>query len=151
MSRQENNIENDFIRKLEELGYQYRPDIKDNTTLNQNFREKFEVLNHVKLTNNEFKRILEQTIKPDVFKTSKILREINTFEREDGTPLHYTLINIKDWCKNTFEVVNQLRINTKNSFHRYDVTLLLKIFQGLDDFVKGSELLEGKLINNAKN
>jgi hypothetical protein len=35
MSRQENNIENDFIRKLEELGYQYRPDIKDNTTLNQ--------------------------------------------------------------------------------------------------------------------
>jgi hypothetical protein len=34
MSRQENNIENDFIRKLEELGYQYRPDIKDNTTLN---------------------------------------------------------------------------------------------------------------------
>jgi type I restriction enzyme R subunit len=42
--------------------YQYRPDIKDNTTLNQNFREKFEVLNHVKLTNNEFKRILEQII-----------------------------------------------------------------------------------------
>jgi hypothetical protein len=60
-------------------------------------------------------------------------------------------INALDWCKNTFEVVNQLRINTKNSFHRYDVTLLLKIFQGLDDFVKGSELLEGKLINNAKN
>jgi type I restriction enzyme R subunit len=49
----------------------------------------------------------------------------NTFEREDGTPLHYTLINIKNWCKNSFEVVNQLRINTKNSFHRYDVTLLL--------------------------
>jgi hypothetical protein len=47
MSRQENNIENDFIRKLEELGYQYRPDIKDNTTLNQNFREKFEALNRV--------------------------------------------------------------------------------------------------------
>jgi hypothetical protein len=45
-----------------------------------------------------FKRILEQIIKPDVFKTSKTLREINTFEREDGTPLHYTLINIKDWC-----------------------------------------------------
>jgi type I restriction enzyme R subunit len=62
MSRQENNIENDFIRKLEELGYQYRPDIKDNITLNQNFREKFETLNHVKLTDNEFKRILEQII-----------------------------------------------------------------------------------------
>jgi hypothetical protein len=43
-----------------------------------------------------FKR--KQIIKPDVFKTSKTLREINTFEREDGTPLHYTLINIKNWC-----------------------------------------------------
>jgi type I restriction enzyme R subunit len=56
----------------------------------------------------------------------KAVFSINTFEREDATPLHYTLINIKDWCKNTFEVVNQLRINTKNSFHRYDVTLLLQ-------------------------
>jgi type I restriction enzyme R subunit len=53
------------------------------------------------------------------------LREINSFERDDGTPLFYTLVNIKDWCKNTFEVVNQLRINTDNSHHRYDVMLLI--------------------------
>jgi type I site-specific restriction-modification system R (restriction) subunit len=53
------------------------------------------------------------------------LREINTFSREDGTPLHYTLVNIKDWCKNEFEVINQLRINTENSNHRYDVILLI--------------------------
>ncbi len=41
------------------------------------------------------------------------------------TPLHYTLVNTRDWCKNDFEVVNQLRINTDNSSHRYDVILLL--------------------------
>lgn len=40
-------------------------------------------------------------------------------------PLHYTLVNIKDWCKNEFEVINQLRINTSNSHHRYDVILLI--------------------------
>ncbi len=34
-------------------------------------------------------------------------------------------MNIKDWCKNTFEVVSQLRINTDNSHHRYDVLLLI--------------------------
>jgi len=34
-------------------------------------------------------------------------------------------VNIRDWCKNTFEVVNQLRINTNNSHHRYDVLLLI--------------------------
>jgi type I restriction enzyme R subunit len=39
--------------------------------------------------------------------------------------LYYTLVNIKDWCKNSFEVVNQLRINTDYSHHRYDVILLI--------------------------
>ena len=42
------------------------------------------------------------------------LREKGTFTREDGTPLEYTLVNIRDWCKNEFEVINQLRINTDN-------------------------------------
>jgi len=121
----ESDIERDFIEKLKDLKYTYRSDIRDNDTLEQNFREKFQTLNRVNLTDNEFSRLLEQIISPNVFKTSKRLREINSFEREDGTPLHYTLVNIKDWCKNSFEVISQLRINTKNSFHRYDVILLI--------------------------
>ena len=125
MAIKENNIENDFIDKLKELKYNYRPDIRDRTTLEQNFRQKFQELNRVNLTDNEFSRLLEQIISPNVFKSSKLLRQTNSFEREDGTPLHYTLVNIKDWCKNSFEVINQLRINTKNSFQRYDVILLL--------------------------
>ncbi len=56
---------------------------------------------------------------------ARILRERNSFTRDDGTPLNYTLVNIKDWCKNSFEVVTQLRINTDNSHHRYDVILLI--------------------------
>jgi predicted SprT family Zn-dependent metalloprotease len=51
-------------------------------------RNSFEALNHVKLTDNEFKRILEQIIKPDVFKTSKTRRETHTFEREKGKPFN---------------------------------------------------------------
>lgn len=53
------------------------------------------------------------------------MREKNYFQREDGTPLHYTLVNIKDWCKNDYEVINQLRINSENSNHRYDIILLI--------------------------
>ena len=60
-----------------------------------------------------------------MFTAARTLRSINAFTREDGTPLNYTLVNIKDWCKNTFEVVNQLRINTDNSHHRYDVLILI--------------------------
>lgn len=121
----EAQIEESFISKLSDLKYGYRPDIRDRETLEKNFREKFQFLNRVNLTDSEFKRLKEEIINPDVFLSSKRLRERNTFEREDGTPLHYTLVNIKDWCKNEFEVVNQLRINTENSFQRYDVIILI--------------------------
>ena len=121
----EKQIEENFINKLIELKYTYRPDICDRYTLEQNFRKKFERLNRVNLSDSEFNRLLEEIINSDVFVSSKRLREINTFMREDGTPLQYTLVNIKDWCKNEYEVVNQLRINTKNSFQRYDVILLI--------------------------
>jgi type I restriction enzyme R subunit len=124
--KRENQVEERFIEKLKnDLKYTYRPDIRDRDSLERNFREKFEALNRVRLTDSEFNRLLEGIIRPDVYASSKILREINYFEREDGTPLNYTLVNIKDWCKNEYEVVNQLRINTSNSHHRYDVILLI--------------------------
>jgi type I restriction enzyme R subunit len=121
----ENQIEQDLLAKLSDLKYTYRPDICDRTALEKNFRDKFEALNRVHLTDAEFQRLLEQITTPDVFTAAHTLREWNSFERDDGTPLNYTLVNIRDWCKNSFEVVNQLRINTDNSHHRYDVLLLI--------------------------
>ncbi len=121
----EQQIESKLIEKLEELKYTYRQDIRDKVSLEQNFRAKFEALNHVDLTDSEFARLRDEIVNADAFAAAKILRERNTFEREDGTPLQYTLVNIKHWCKNDFEVINQLRINTDNSHHRYDVILLI--------------------------
>ncbi len=121
----EEQIEYGFIGKLQSLKYAYRADIRDRAALERNFREKFEALNRVHLTDGEFARLLDEIVTPDVFTAAKTLRSINTFTREDGTPLNYTLVNIKDWCKNTFEVVNQLRINTDYSHHRYDVLILI--------------------------
>ncbi len=121
----EQQIENDLINKLIEQKYSYREDIRDRASLEKNFREKFEELNKVRLSDNEFSRLLESIITPDVYSAARMLRERNSFERDDGTPLNYTLVNIKDWCKNTFEVVSQLRINTDYSHHRYDVILLI--------------------------
>jgi type I restriction enzyme R subunit len=121
----EYQIEENLIKQLTELKYNYRPDIVDRKTLEQNFKAKFDALNRVHLTESEFLRLREEIIKPDVFAASKMLREQNYFQREDGTSLHYTLVNIKDWCKNDYELINQLRINTENSNHRYDVILLI--------------------------
>jgi len=121
----EEHIEYGFIGKLQSLKYEYRPDIRDRAALERNFREKFEALNRVHLSDGEFTRLLDEIVTPDVFTASRKLRERETFTRDDGTPLNYTLVNIKDWCKNSFEVVNQLRINTDYSHHRYDALILI--------------------------
>jgi type I restriction enzyme R subunit len=121
----EQEIEQALIEKLSDLKYSYRPDIRDRAALEHNFRQHFEALNRIHLTDSEFHRLLDSIITPDVFAAARHLRERNSFERDDGTPLYYTLVNIKDWCKNNFEVVNQLRISTDYSHHRYDVMLLI--------------------------
>jgi type I restriction enzyme R subunit len=121
----EQEIETSLLDRLKELKYSYRPDINNRSALENNFRVKFEDLNRVKLTDSEFARLLDEIITPDVFAAAKILRSINAFTRDDGTPLNYSLVNLKDWCKNDFEVINQLRINTDNSHHRFDVILLI--------------------------
>lgn len=121
----ERQIEDNFIKKLQDLKYSFRPDICDRVTMEQNFRTKFEQLNRVHLTDAEFGRLLEEITDADVFSSSKRLRERNTFIRQDGTPLQYTLVNIKDWCRNEYEVIHQLRMNTRNSFQRYDVIILI--------------------------
>lgn len=123
--KNEKQIEDELIKKLIDLKYVYREDIRDKFSLEKNFRKHFERLNRVKLSDSEFERLHDSIINPDVFENAKRLREINTFKRDDDTPLQYTLVNLKNWCKNEFEVVNQLRINTENSNHRYDVILLI--------------------------
>ena len=97
----EAQIEQNFIRKLTDLKYVYRDDIRDKQTLHDNFRQKFQELNQVHLSDAEFARLMDSIITSDVFTSAKILRTKNTFIRDDDTPLDYTLVNIKDWCKNS--------------------------------------------------
>jgi type I restriction enzyme R subunit len=125
MTATERQLEESFLKKLADLKYSLREDIRDRASLERNFRSKFEALNLVQLTDGEFQRLLDEVVTADVFAASRRLRETNSFIRDDGTPLNYTLVNTRDWCKNTFEVVSQLRINTDNSHHRYDVLLLI--------------------------
>lgn len=121
----ESYIEEALISKLKDLKYTYRDDIRDRATLETNFRQKFDSLNRVKLSDREFQRLLDEIVTADVYEAARSLRNRESFIRDDGTPLNYMLVNIKDWCKNDFEIVNQLRINTDYSHHRYDVMLLI--------------------------
>ena len=123
--KNEAQIEQCLIEKLKDLKYVYRGDITDRRSLEENFRKHFDRLNYVKLSDSEFIRLRDNIITPNVFTASKLLRETNTFARDDDTPLQYNLFHMKDWAKNVFEVIHQLQINTENSNHRYDVILLV--------------------------
>jgi len=81
----ESLIEEYLVKQLIDLKYIHRPDIVDRKTLEQNFKTKFEALNRVSLSDNEFLRLREEIVNPDVFTASKILRERQYFQREDGT------------------------------------------------------------------
>ena len=61
----EQDIEQHLIARLADLKYTYRPDIRDRAALERNFREKFEALNRVSLTEGEFPRLLEEIVTPD--------------------------------------------------------------------------------------
>ena len=141
---QEKHIEASFIEKLKELKYIYRADIKDKFSLEDNFRQHFQRLNKVNLSDAEFTRLKESLITSDVFTAAKNLREINTLKRDDETPLQYTIVNTKDWCKNEYEVINQLRINTENSHHRYDVILLINGIPVVQVELKGLQITPKK-------
>ena len=125
MIQSEAQLEQQFLEKLQELKYTYRNDIHNLDSLERNFRKKFEQLNFVSLSDDEFRKLLQENITSDVFTASKHLREKQTFVRSDGTTFDYSLVNLRDWCKNEFEVVNQLSINTANSRQRYDVIILI--------------------------
>jgi len=146
MISKESQIEKDLIQKLVDLKYAYRQDIRDRISLEANFRQKFEALNRVNLTDAEFSRLRDEIVTPDVYQAAKKLREINYFQREDGTPLHYTLVNTKDWCKNDFEVINQLRCNTSNSHHRFDVILLINGIPAVQIELKTFDVIPRKAI-----
>lgn len=62
-------------------------------------------------------RALKYECRPDVCERATL--EANFREEFQA------IVHIADWCKNIFEVVSQLRINTDNSHHLYDVMLLI--------------------------
>lgn len=128
-------LENNLIRELKKQNYEHRTDIKDENTLNQNFKRHLELrnskeLNGKSLTQGEFKRFLSDIITGDVYSASTILRDKVQFQRDDNTVVYLSLFNMKEWCANDFEVINQFILphsenseNTKND--RYDVIILI--------------------------
>jgi type I restriction enzyme R subunit len=97
----EDTIESGFIGKLQGLKYDYRRDITNRATLEQNFREKFEALNRVRLTDAEFARLLDEIVVADVFTASKSFSFIHPFLARptwrDTIADDFAFIKVMDW------------------------------------------------------
>lgn len=115
-------LEDRLIKLLSSNGYEFVK-IKDEDELNQNFRNQFEKFNDIELSDEEFDRLLIYMDQGSIFDKAKKLRDKYPLVREDET-IHLDFLNQKEWCKNIFQVSNQITMRGEHE-NRYDVTLLI--------------------------
>ena len=125
-------LENEFIEKLISLGYK-RSNIKNYTQLKNNLKEKIFLLNKEKLktplSDNEFNKIYNYLMNGNKLIKAKKLRDKYLLKRDDESEVYidffkYSVNDQEEWCKNIFEVANQIEIEGKYK-NRYDVTILI--------------------------
>ena len=115
-------LEAKLIDRLCENGYE-QVNIKDEEELNTNFKLQLEKLNRCKLTDEEFNRIIQHLDSGSIFDKAKKLRDHYYIEREEES-FFIKFLNEKDWCRNIFQVTNQVKMEGLHK-NRYDVTLLI--------------------------
>lgn len=125
----EKALENEFIRMLEEQGYDYLQ-IHDSNSLKDNLRKELEILNDYKFTDSEWERFFNNNISNNndsiLEKTKKIQEDhIQVLKRDDGTSKNIYLIDKKNIHNNKLQVINQYVENDGNYDNRYDVTILV--------------------------
>ncbi|MGW9987213.1 type I restriction endonuclease subunit R [Staphylococcus cohnii] len=124
----EYDLEENVVKQLEDLGYE-RVSLRNEAQLKENFRNILNERNADKLegtpiSDSEFKRIMIDISDKSVFESAQILRDKYVLERDDETKVYLSLMNIKKWCQNTFQVTNQVSVNDTHK-SRYDVTVLI--------------------------
>lgn len=119
----EQALEDNLIQQLHGLGYQ-KVSIKDESDLLSNLKMQLEKHNRCQLSEEEFKQILLQLNKGNVFEKAKILRGKMSYTTDDGNTAYIELINQVHWCQNQFQVTQQVSMEGKYK-NRYDVTILI--------------------------
>jgi type I restriction enzyme, R subunit len=122
-TQSEQQLENNLVAQLEKLGF-LKVAIPDEDALIENLKSQLEIHNGTSLSDAEFKKILNKLAKGNIFQKAKTLRDKVDFTRDDGTTGYIELINQIQWCKNQYQVTNQVTMIGKYT-NRYDVTLLV--------------------------
>lgn len=124
----EAQLEESLIKRLEGLGYA-RVTLRGSSDLDVNLRrqlDKFnaDVLGGKPLSESEFARVLHHLAPGTVFEKAQRLRERMQLPRDDGSTVYLRFLNTEHWCRNEYQVTNQIPVEGAYR-NRYDVTLLI--------------------------
>ena len=123
MAQSEKELEDKLIKQLKEQGFK-SVTIKDENDLLENLKLQIETFNRIQLTDQEFKRIVIHLEGGSIFDKAHKLRDKYELIRDDGDVIYVKFFDSKDWCKNRFQVTNQVTVNGVYT-NRYDVTILI--------------------------
>lgn len=116
-------LEKTLMSQLQGLGFGTVV-LPDTASLVKNLRSQLEKFNETSFSDAEFGRILNQLSKGDRFDKAKTLRDRYALKRDDESTFYVRFFNMAQWCKNEYQVVQQVtQIGTYKN--RYDVTLLV--------------------------
>ena len=116
-------LEENLIKKLMSEGYE-RVIINNEDDLKKNLKKQLEKYNNIEFTDYEFDKVLTHLESGTIFDKAKKLRGKYPLAQDDGPPGYISFFNSDNWCKNCFQITNQINIEGRRK-NRYDVTILI--------------------------
>lgn len=116
-------LENSLVAQLQKLGYK-KAIIKNENDLLDNLKRQLEIHNKTSISAGEFRQILNYINRGNIFEKAKILRDRVPYTTDEGEHKTVELINQIHWCKNQFQVTQQVSMEGHYK-NRYDVTILI--------------------------
>ena len=122
-------LENEFVRDLENQGYEYLADVKTPERMLANARTLLQELNDVEFSDAEWRRFVEEYLdKPGdtvIDKTRKIHDDhVYDFVFDDGRIQNIHILDKKNIPRNKVQVIRQFE-QSGTQANRYDVTILV--------------------------
>src|SRR3989344_235848 len=119
----EKELEKTLIEQLQRLGFSLVV-LEGSDAMVANLQKQLEKFNQTKFSDAEFIKILNYLNKSDRFYKAKTLRDRFLLKKDDGTETSIRFFNMDQWCKNEYQVAQQITQMGKYE-NRYDVTLFV--------------------------
>ncbi len=116
-------LEDNLVAQLVGMAYE-KVAVHDEKSLLANLKAQLEAHNGVALSDNAFRQVITKLSKGSIFEKAKTLRDRVTYLDENGDTKTLELLDMVDWCKNRFQVTQQITVEGKYR-NRYDVTILI--------------------------